>query len=87
LRLRLMHVPLGTVMDLLWMFQLQGKGKKIRFIRENIFPRREVMNQIFPDTSYRFGTFLKRAILVSSQVLADLLTLFRGVLRGGLPPL
>jgi len=87
LRLRLMHVPLGTVMDLLWMFQIQGTGKKIRFIRENIFPRREVMNQIFPDTSYRFGTFLKRAILVSSQVLADLLTLFRGVLRGGLPPL
>lgn len=87
LRLRLMHVPLGTVMDLLWMFQIQGTGKKIRFIRENIFPRREVMNQIFPDTSHRFGTFLKRAILVSSQVLTDLLTLFRGVLRGGLPPL
>lgn len=87
LRLRLMHVPLGTVMDLLWMFQIQGTGKKIRFMRENIFPRREVMNQIFPDTSHRFGTFLRRAILVSSQVLTDLLALFRGVLRGGLPPL
>ncbi|MBU1966396.1 MAG: nucleotidyltransferase family protein [Proteobacteria bacterium] len=87
LRLRLMHVPLGTVMDLLWMFQIQGTGKKIQFMRENIFPRREVMNQIFPDTSHRFGTFLRRAILVSSQVLTDLLALFRGVLRGGLPPL
>ena len=87
LRLRLMHVRLGTAIDLLWMFQIRGTGKKIRFIRENIFPRREVMNQIFPDTSYRFGTFLKRAILVSFQVLTDLLTLFRGVLSGGLPPL
>jgi len=87
LRLRLMHVPLGTVMDLLWMFQIRGAFKKTRFIRENIFPRREVMNQIFPDTTHRFGTFLKRAILVSSQVLIDLLMSFRGVLRGGLPPL
>jgi hypothetical protein len=87
LRLRLMRVPLGTAVDLLWMFQIRGTGKKIRFIRENIFPRREVMNQIFPGTSHGFGTFLKRIILVSSQVLTDLLTLFRGVLRGGLPPL
>ncbi|MDP3284933.1 MAG: nucleotidyltransferase family protein [Desulfobacterales bacterium] len=87
LRLRLMHVPLGTAVDLLWMFQIRGTGKKIRFIRENIFPRSEVMNQIFPGTSHRSGMFLKRAILLSSQVLTDLLMLFAGVLRGGLPPL
>lgn len=87
LRLRLMHAPLGTVADLLWMFQIQGTGKKIRFIRENIFPRREVMNQIFPGASHSVGTFLKRAILVSLQVLTDFMKLFRGVLRGSLPPL
>lgn len=87
LRLRLMPAPLGTVADLLWMFQLQGTGKKIRFIMENIFPRREVMNQIFPDTSNRFGRFFRRAILILLQVLGDLLTLFSGVLRDGLPRL
>jgi len=87
LRLRLMRAPLGTAVDLLWLFQIQGTGKKIRFMIENMFPRREVMNQIFPGTSHGFGTFLKRIIFVSSQVLTDLLTLFRGVLRGGLPPL
>ena len=87
LRLRLMHVPAGVAIDMLWIFQIPGVGKKIRFVRENIFPRREVMNQIFPDTSHRFGTFLRRAILVSWQVLTDLLALFRGVLKTGLPPL
>jgi len=87
LRLRSMHVPLGTVMDLLWLFQIRGSGEKVRFIKENAFPRREVMNQIFPDSSHRIGTFLKRFILLSSQVLYDLLRLFRGALRGGLPPL
>ncbi len=87
LRLRLMHVPLGTAMDLLWMFQIRGAMGKVRFIKENIFPRREVMHQIFPETSHRFGTFFRRAILVSSEVLYDFLMLFRGVLRGGLPPL
>ncbi|MDO9558557.1 MAG: nucleotidyltransferase family protein [Syntrophales bacterium] len=87
LRLRLMHVPLGTAMDLLWMFQIRGAFKKARFIRENIFPRQEVMNQIFPDSPRHAGMLLRRAILLSSQVLSDLLVSLRGVLRGGLPPL
>jgi hypothetical protein len=87
LRLRLKHVPLGTVTDLLWLFQVRGTGRKLRFIKENAFPRREVMNQIFPDSSHRFATLLKRTTLLSSQVLYDFLRLFRGVLRGGLPSL
>jgi hypothetical protein len=87
LRLRLMHVPLGTVMDLLWMFQLRGVFKKTRFIRENIFPRQEVMDQIFTDSPPHVGMLLRRSFLLSSQVLSDLQVSLRGVLRGGLPPL
>ncbi|MCX5855644.1 MAG: nucleotidyltransferase family protein [Deltaproteobacteria bacterium] len=87
LRLRLMQVPVGAAIDMLWIFQIPGVGKKIRFVRENIFPRREVMNQIFPDTSHNLRTFLRRALLVSSQVLSDFLLSARSAMKTGLPPL
>jgi len=87
LRLRLLPAPPGTVMDLLWLFQIRTTGKKIRFIKENLFPRREIMNQIFPGSSQRTGKNLMRLLLVGRQILSDFLRSFKGILKSGLPPL
>lgn len=87
LSLRLLPASPGTVMDLLWLFQIRTTGKKIRFIKENLFPRREIMNQIFPGSSQRTGTSLMRLLLVVRQILSDFLRSFKGILKSGLPPL
>ncbi len=87
LRLRLAHRPLGTTADLLWMFLIRGAGPKVRFIKENLFPRGEVMQQIYPHAPDCFATFLHRSVQVLWQLVSDLFKSCRGVLAGGLPPL
>jgi hypothetical protein len=87
LRLRLMNVPLGTAADLLWMFQIRGAAGKIHFVMENVFPKREVMMQIFPSSSHPAGTSFRRAVLIFLRVAGDLLSSARFVLKTGLPPL
>ena len=87
LRLRLMNVPLGTAADILWMFQIRGAAGKIHFVLENVFPKREVMMQIFPSPSHPAGTRFRRAALVFLRVAGDLLSSMRFVLKAGLPPL
>ena len=85
IRLKSVHAPIGTLTNLLWMFQIRGTGKKIRFIKENMFPRREVMNQIFPDSSHHTSDFFRRSILVSSRFFLDILMSIRFALKGNLP--
>ncbi len=87
LRLRLMNVPLGTTADILWMFQIHGTARKIHFVMENVFPKREVMMQIFSSSSHPAGTSFRRAVLVFLRVAGDLLSSARFVLKTGLPPL
>lgn len=87
LRLRLTHAEPGTLMYILWIFQIPGVGKKIRFVKENIFPRREVMNQILPASSPRVPVFLRRAIAAFLQVSSDGASAFRTAVKVGLPPL
>lgn len=87
LRLRLMDVPLGTAADLLWLFQIRGTSGKIRFAAENVFPKGEVLAQIFPSVSPRIGTPVRRAALISLRVAADLMFSFRSAVKSGLPPL
>ncbi|MFC1867714.1 nucleotidyltransferase family protein [Thermodesulfobacteriota bacterium] len=87
LRLRLIHAEPDKLMNILWIFQVPGVGKKIRFVKENIFPRREVMNQIFPASFPRVHVFLRRAIAAFSQVSSDGASAFKTAVKGGLPPL
>lgn len=87
LRLRLIHEEPGALMNILWIFQIPGAGKKIQFVKELIFPNREVMNQIFPASFSRSYTLLKRAILVFSQLSSSGASLFRIAAKGCLPPL
>ena len=87
LRLKLMRAPMGTVTDILWMFQVRGLRKKGQFIIENIFPRREIMRQIFPDVPHRSTAFLERTFRMSSNILYDLFRTARIALKNNLPPL
>jgi len=87
LRLRLMQAPLGTMTDMLWIFQLRGAGRQMRFVAENIFPQRNVMKQIFPSSPRHFTMLLQRSALVFSQVLSDLFMSIRCALKTSLPPL
>ncbi len=87
LRLRLADADPRTVIDLLWIFQIPGGVRRLQFIFENIFPRQEVMNQIFPGSSLPVHTFLRRAIITGSRVFIDGASAFKFVAKGGLPPL
>jgi len=87
LRLRLAEADPGTAIDLLWICQIQGWVKRMQFIYENIFPRQEIMNQIFPDSSLTVHTFLRRAISTGSRVFIDGISACKFVAKGGLPPL
>ncbi len=85
LRLKLVHAPIGTLANLLLISQMRGTDKKIRFLKENLFPRPEVMNQIFPDSSHHTSDFLRRSILVSCRVFLDILMSIRFALKGSPP--
>jgi len=48
LGMRAANEPMGRLSQLLYLFQIKGALQRVRFIRENMFPRKEVMGQIFP---------------------------------------
>jgi hypothetical protein len=87
LRLRLMDAPLGRLTDLLWLYQIRGIRKKIGFLRENLFPKREIMNQIFPESPRGKYVFLERSAMVSSQVALDVLSTIKSLSKRSPPSL
>ncbi|HUU40007.1 MAG TPA: nucleotidyltransferase family protein [Desulfatiglandales bacterium] len=87
LRLRLAHAQADSLVDLLWLYQIPGPGKKIRFILENAFPKKEVMNQIFPSSSGNCFTLLRRFADVVAFVLSDVFSAMKITFKGGLPRL
>ena len=58
----------------LWLFNLKGAGKKMEFIKETLFPKDEVMAQIFPSDSRRarISAYPKRIWQILSLVMANL---------------
>ena len=87
LRLRLANAPLGLTTEILWLFQIRGWGKRIQFITENIFPKKEIMNQISSSSSSSSLNLLRRFANIFSRFLRDFSSSLRVVVRGGLPPL
>ena len=87
LRLRLTHAEPGVLMNILWIYQVYGMARKIRFVKELIFPRQEVMDQIFPPSFHRVHVLLRRAIMVFTQMCSGTASLFRIAAKGELPPL
>jgi len=84
LRVKVMRFRIGVLMDVLWMFQIRGINKKVRFAMENFFPRRKIMAQIFPETSHP-RALLKRTYGISAQILSDLFILMRIALKERIP--
>ncbi|MEA3280027.1 MAG: nucleotidyltransferase family protein [Thermodesulfobacteriota bacterium] len=85
LRLRLTDEPLGMITEILWLFQISKQSDKVQFIMENIFPRKAIMRQIFPTTSYSRLKFLLRFIDIFSHAFRDFSSAFRIIIGGRLP--
>lgn len=51
LRLKLRGLTSSQLCTVLWLCNIDGTGKRLRFIRETIFPRGDIMGQIFPYSS------------------------------------
>lgn len=87
LRLHVSRTPLGTITDVLWIFQIRGVKKRIRFVVENIFPRPEIMDQIMSPSSHRIGTFVRRSVHILVMIISEVLSSVMHVMREGLPRL
>ncbi len=87
LRLHITRTPLETLTDLLWIFQIRGLKKQIRFVIENSYPRREIMDQIMSPSSHPIATFGRRSVVLFRMVLSDLFSSIMHVRQTGLPPL
>lgn len=51
LRLKLRGFSSGELCIALWLCNIKGVGRKLKFMRETVFPREEIMAQIFPRSS------------------------------------
>jgi len=77
LRLRMADIHTGTMTEILWLYQIKNPLKKIRFVLENIFPEKKIMQQIFPSSSISITTFLKRFLSVFLHILFDFTSALR----------
>ncbi|MBN2059574.1 MAG: nucleotidyltransferase family protein [Deltaproteobacteria bacterium] len=87
LRLCLTNADPGALIYILWILQVHGVTRKIRFARETMFPRQEVMNQMFPASLPCLHVFLRRVIDTFSRISINGVSAFRAVAKNGLPPL
>jgi putative nucleotidyltransferase-like protein len=51
IRLKLRGLSSNELCIALWLFNIKGVGKKLKFIKENLFPEDEIMDQIFDKNS------------------------------------
>jgi hypothetical protein len=64
IRLKLRGFSSGELCYALWLCHIKGAGKKLEFLRETLFPRGEIMAQIFPQKSAQSNglVYPKRAV-------------------------
>ncbi len=87
LRLRLSNKKTGRLSQILWLFLIREKKKKIYFIHENIFPKKEVIAQIFPSSPRTFRIYLLRFMDLFLHGFHDLFSAIRVIIQGDLPRL
>ncbi len=51
IRLKLRGLSSNELCIALWLFNIKGVGKKLKFMKENLFPKHEIMAQIFDKSS------------------------------------
>ncbi len=74
IRLKLKGFASGELCFALWLFNIKGTGRRLKFFKETLFPRGKIMNQIFP---YKPGKvngliYLRRIIDMIILVLKNL---------------
>ena len=74
IRLKIRGFSSSQLCTILWLFNITGTGKKLKFIRETIFPRNEIMAQISHDSSraQSKAIYVKRAVETIIMVGRDL---------------
>ncbi|MBW1701578.1 MAG: nucleotidyltransferase family protein [Deltaproteobacteria bacterium] len=87
LRLRLKNKDVGRLFQVLWLFQINKKSEQFRFIIENIFPRKEIMNQIFVSSPRVPPSYTLRFFNILSHGLYDIFSAFRHIIFSRLPRL
>jgi len=85
LRLCLTKQHPGIITEILWLFQIKNAKDKFQFIVENIFPQKQIMQQIFPSSSLSYTHFLHRFIDISLHILFDLSSALRLIVMRDLP--
>ena len=87
LRIRLANEPMGRLAQLLYLFQMRKISQKLRFIWENIFPQKEVMEQIFQPATRRLSPdlYILRGLNIFLNGMIDVFLGTRALLKGSLP--
>ena len=78
LRLKLRGFSSGELCHVLWLCNIRGAGNKLKFIKETVFPRDEIMAQIIQDKSWsgRRSGYFRRVAETISLVSSDLYRAF-----------
>ena len=78
LRLKIRGFSSEELCYLLWLCNLEGTGNKLKFIKETVFPKDEVMAQIIQDKSWsgKRSDYFRRAVEIISLVSNDLYRAF-----------
>ncbi|MFC1824794.1 nucleotidyltransferase family protein [Thermodesulfobacteriota bacterium] len=74
LRLKIRGSSLNEFSILLSLFSVRGFGSKIKFLLENLFPRRQIMSQIFPRDTHvvKRTDYFKRLFNIATLLLKNL---------------
>jgi len=87
LRLRLANEDTGFLPQLLWLFQIRQKSKRLFFVWENIFPKKEIMEQISPSSAHALPPYAIRLIYLLCHGFHNLSSAVRIATKGRLPRL
>lgn len=87
LRLRLANEDTGFLPQLLWLFQIRQKSKRLFFVWENIFPKKEIMGQISPSSDHALPAYSARLIDLLFHGFSDLSSAIRIIAKSRLPSL
>jgi len=74
LRLKLRGFSSGELCIVMWLCNIEGTGRKLKFMRETVFPRGEIMAQIFPQKSWR-----KKRIVYAQRIVNAIILLGRNL--------
>jgi hypothetical protein len=83
IRLMLEGFSSAHLCNILWPFNIKGLGNQLMFAKETIFPRGEIMTQIFPHNSSTKAIYVKRTLSGITSVCESFLRALSFSLKSG----